>query len=223
MHWFTQHFAVALLRGYVRQESLSNAGGSRQGWHLWDTGGQWPQKLPPGTAPATSCSAPHNMQWQLLFLLIFHPCLFTHGNVTILLNPQQPPHTVGFFLPGICLDLRYMLIYYAESQTFSCSKKCHFTSPRVLPHYHFNKKQKQGFEARPPIHSTLLSLASQPTIVLVHSTRCLLDERKTKRWLPLMDHYAKHPKKHITAWAALISHCWSVPTTLYHVLAQKEL
>lgn len=92
-----------------------------------------------------------------------------------------------------------MLIYYAERQTFSCSKKGHFTSPRVLPHYHFNKKQEKRFEARPPISSTLLSLASQPTTASVHSTRCLLDERKTKRLPPLMDHYAEHPKKHITA------------------------
>lgn len=120
--------------------------------------------------------------------------LFTHSHGNILLNPQHPPHTHWGFFPGICLDLRYMLIYYAESQTFSCSKKCHFTSPRVLPHYHFNKKQEQGFEAVPPINSTLLSLASQPT-ASVHSTRCLLDERKTKRWPPLMDHYAKHPNK----------------------------
>lgn len=164
-----------------------HAGDSREGWHLWGTGGQGPQKLPPGTAPATSCSKDTNLQWQLL-----HPCLPTATGTFYWTHSTLPTHW-GFF-PGICLDLRYMLIYYAESQTFSCSKKCHFTSPRVLPHYHFNKKQEQGFEAVPPINSTLLSLASQPT-ASVHSTRCLLDERKTKRWPPLMDHYAKHPNK----------------------------
>lgn len=226
MHWFTQHFAVALLRGYDWQDSLSN--GSAPGMlvaagRAGTCGGQ-------GDSDPRSCHRhcpshklpwDTNLQWQLLPLLMFHPCLPTATWPFYWTHSTLPTHWDSF--PGICLDLRYMLIYYAESQTFSCSKKCHFTSPRVLPHYHFNKKQEQGFEVIPPINSTLLSLASQPTTASVHSTTCLLDERKAKRWPSLMDHYAKHPNK---AHYSLSSTDFSLLIRSYkphHVLAQKEL
>lgn len=166
MHWFTQHFAVALLRGCDKLPDQRlcpwHAGGSRQGWHLQGT---VTQNVPPGTAqpqaaprhqPAVAAASPPGVS-----PLFIHPMWALHWTHSTL------PTGWGFF-SKICLDLRYVLIYYAESQTFSCSKKCHFTSPRVLPHYHFNKKQEQGSEARPPINSTLLSLASQPTAASVH-------------------------------------------------------
>lgn len=127
--------------------------------------------LPTGSTQTKSLLWDINLQLQLLALSdAFTPVyLLQRDHFTEpMAPPPPPPRTHEGLFPGISLDPSYILIYYVESQTFSCSKKCHFTSPWVPLCYHFNTKQEHAFEASPPIASTLLSLASQPRTASVH-------------------------------------------------------
>lgn len=126
-----------------------------------------PGNLPTGTAQTKSLLRDINLQLQPLALsAAFTPLYLLRSDPFT--EPVAHPRTHGWFFPGISLDLRYTLIYYVESQTFSYSKKCHFTSPWVPLHYHFKVKPEHAFEASPPIASTLLSPASPPGTASVH-------------------------------------------------------
>lgn len=85
-------------------------------------------------------------------------------------DPTPPPQTRGVFFSRN-LDLRCTLIYYAESQTSSSSKKRHFSSAQVPLHHPSNARQEHASEASQLITSTSLSSGPQPGAVVVHETR----------------------------------------------------